>query len=224
MADVTEAIMRSPAADDDLRLGGANALAEFYLGHRVSLDLDFFALEPGRVELVSSELYERLPSTGLVSDVQVVRRGADFHRLVLKPTGGGSDLQIDLGRWMPPQIDQPVLVDGVRVEAFRELAVGKLLAVIDRGESKDVVDLWTICNDGGITLSALIDLVFVKDPGLEEAPQSIARRLSDIGRELPAGPFPELLRTVDRDEVQRWFADEALSMWRRLRPDPVERS
>ena len=50
MYAVTEAVMHLPAAADDLRLGGANALAEFYIGHRQSIDLDFFAMEAGGLE------------------------------------------------------------------------------------------------------------------------------------------------------------------------------
>jgi hypothetical protein len=72
MSDVTDVVMGVSAAGDDLRLGGASALGEFYLGHRISLDLDFFAMEPGRVELVGSELSERLPATGLISAVEAL--------------------------------------------------------------------------------------------------------------------------------------------------------
>jgi hypothetical protein len=45
MSAVAEAVLELPAAGEDLRLGGANALAEYYLGHRISVDLDFFAME-----------------------------------------------------------------------------------------------------------------------------------------------------------------------------------
>jgi hypothetical protein len=150
MSDVAEAVLDLPAAGDDLRLGGANALGEFYLGHRLSVDLDFFAMESGRVDAVSRELTDRLPAAGVVAGVHAIRTGADFHRLSLQPPQGGDELVVDLGRWMPPQIDPPVVVGKVRVEAFAELGVGKLLALVDRGEAKDVLDLWagggTVCN------------------------------------------------------------------------------
>ena len=68
-----------------------------------------------------------------------------------------------------------------------------------------------------MTLSTLVDLAFVKDPGLEEAPFAIADQLSRIGRKLPL-PLPPSLRPVDPAEIQRWFADEAVAMWRRIRP------
>jgi Nucleotidyl transferase AbiEii toxin, Type IV TA system len=221
MSAVAEAVMDLPAAADDLRLGGANALAEFYIGHRLSVDLDFFAMEAGRIEAVSRELTDRLPAAGIVASVHAVRTGADFHRLSLQPPQGGDELVVDLGRWMPPQTNPPVWVDGIRVEAFSELAVGKFLALIDRGEPKDVLDLWAICRHGDVSLQALIDLVFVKDPGLEEAPFAIANRLSQIGRRLPQ-PLPPALELVDPEEIQRWFANEATAMWRRIRPEVDE--
>ena len=69
-----------------------------------------------------------------------------------------------------------------------------------------------------VSLQALIDLVFVKDPGLEEAPFAIANRLSQVGRRLPQ-PLPAAFEPVDPQEIQRWFADEATATWRRIRPD-----
>lgn len=88
MADVAEAVLDLPSAGDDLRLGGANALAEYYLGHRLSVDLDFFAMEGGRVEAVGQELAARLPGGSLVSNVRAIRTGADFHRYSLEPRDG----------------------------------------------------------------------------------------------------------------------------------------
>lgn len=102
-----------------------------------------------------------------------------------------------------------------------ELAVGKLLALIYRGEAKDVLDLWTICVQGGVSLEELVDLAFVKDPGLEEAPFAIADRLSQIGRKLPL-PLPSSLMPIDPNEIQRWFGDQAMSVWRRIRPERRE--
>src|SRR5258708_25164080 len=139
MSAVAEAVMDLPAAGDDLRLGGANALGEFYLGHRLSVDLDFFAMDAGRVDAVSRELTDRLPGAGLVAGVHEIRTGTDFHRLSLQPVQGGDELLVDLGRWMPPQFSPPVVLDGIRVEAFTELAVGKLLALVHRGAPKDVL-------------------------------------------------------------------------------------
>lgn len=63
MADVARAVIDTPRAGNDLRLGGANALSEFYLGHRLSADL------------------------------------------------------------LPPQMAPPVVVDGIRVEAYLELGL-----------------------------------------------------------------------------------------------------
>lgn len=223
MADVARAVLETPGADDDLRLGGANALSEFYLGHRLSADLDFFAMAPENVAEVSRRLPSKLRSMGLASELKVVRTGFDFHRFELLPASGSLALQIDLGRWLPPQMAPTVVVDGIRVEAYLELALGKLLALIDRGEPRDAVDLWAICNLGGVALPDLIEAVYVKDPGLAEAPYAIAGRLQQIGRILPL-PLPPLLAEIHPVAVQRWFADEATAMWRRLRPDITPRS
>jgi hypothetical protein len=104
----------------------------------------------------------------------------------------------------------------------RELAAGKLLALVDRAEAKDALDLWAICHIGGLPLPEVISIAFIKDPGLGEAPQFVAGRLRDVGKELP-GPLPPVEPAVEPEVVQRWFADEATAMWRRLRPDVTPR-
>ena len=222
MADVARAVLDTPGAGDDLRLGGANALSEFYLGHRLSADLDFFAMAPENLAEVSRQLPSRVRSTGLASELKVVRTGFDFHRFELIPASGGVAFQIDLGRWLPPQMAPPLLVDGIRVEAYLELALGKLLALIDRAEPRDAVDLWAICNLGELGLPDLIEAVYEKDPGLAEAPYAIAGRLQQVGKALPL-PLPPLLTDIRPEVVQRWFAEEATAVWRRLRPDVTPR-
>ncbi len=97
------------------------------------------------------------------------------------------------------------------------------LALIDRAEPRDAIDLWAICNLGELGLPDLIEAVYEKDPGLAEAPYAIAGRLQQVGKALPL-PLPPLLTDIRPEVVQRWFADEATAMWRRLRPDVTPRA
>ena len=112
----------------DTRLVGGAALG-LHLGHRTSIDLDFFgAWEPQPpLELVLSDCgkAERCGGNGdafqffLVNGVKV-----DF---VAYPY-----------RWL----EAPVVSDGIRLAAIPDIAAMKLAAVTNRGTRKDFVDLY----------------------------------------------------------------------------------
>jgi hypothetical protein len=82
-------------------LSGGTALAEFYLGHRLSFDLDLFTAEEVLILPVSYQIETAASRYGL--QVSVVRRFATFVELVI---GRGEDqVRVDLAldspfRWI----------------------------------------------------------------------------------------------------------------------------
>jgi hypothetical protein len=116
-------------------LAGGTGLA-LHLGHRFSVDLDFFSPAPDAVgPEVRTVLRETLddPTLSITHDKEgtfvATWRGVglSFFRLPLYPL-----------------IQQPFLVDGVLVATVEEIGAMKLAAIIDRGTRKDLVDLYYI--------------------------------------------------------------------------------
>ncbi len=101
-------------------LAGGTALAEYYLGHRLSFDLDFFTAE-GPLILPQSYLIEALGRTGDLG-VTVVRRFNTYVEFTVN--------------------------DGIRVSSRPDLRVDKRLAYFGRAEPRDAVDLQFILREG----------------------------------------------------------------------------
>ena len=164
-------------------LTGGTALTEYYLGHRLSFDLDLFTSDQELILPTSYQIEELFPASGL--EIAVIRRFASFVEFVI-PQGEDS-LKVDLALDSPFRFSSPVESEiGVLVNDLQDLQVDKLLAYYGRAEPRDAVDLYFILKD--ISVDRLLELAAQKDPGFDLYWFAIA--LNQAER------FP--------DEIERW--------------------
>jgi hypothetical protein len=164
-------------------LTGETALAEYYLGHRSSFDLDFFTGEPGLIVPVSYQIETFCSSKGL--QLTTVRRFASYVEFLLQQ--GAESLKIDLALDSPFRFDAPVLCEtGVWVNDFKDIRIDKLLAFYGRAEPRDAVDLYFLTRNEPV--QPLFDLAAEKDPGFDRYWMAVA-----LNRVIN---FP--------DEIERW--------------------
>ena len=109
------------------RLVGGTALA-LQLGHRKSVDLDFF----GEVRVEALELEQTLREFGPVSL-------SSSSRMIHVYSVCG--IKVDIVAYAYPWLDDPVAYDGLLLASHRDIAAMKLSAITNRGTKKDFVDL-----------------------------------------------------------------------------------
>lgn len=114
----------------DCRLVGGTALA-LQIGHRKSVDLDFF----GRIEAAPEELEDELRKFG---DLQVRKNSGNIHLFVL------NGIHIDVVNFPFPWQKDLVMAEGLRLAHVEDIAAMKITAVIGRGTKKDFVDIATL--------------------------------------------------------------------------------
>ena len=115
---------------DDARLVGGTALA-LQLGHRTSVDLDFF----GRINADSEELRDILREVGRV-EVASVSKNINIFWV--------NGIKVDMVNYPYPWLDLPIEEDGVRLASLRDIAAMKVSAIVNRGTKKDFIDLYTL--------------------------------------------------------------------------------
>jgi len=192
-------------------LTGGTALAEFYLGHRRSFDLDLFAGEGGLVYHFSRLLENRLPAAGL--EVQPVRRLESFAEFIIK--AGGEEVRVQLAYDSPLRFTPPEKTSLGKVNDFTDLAVDKLLAFFGRAEPRDTVDLFFLLKE--VKLEELMELAPKKDPGFD--PYWLARafqRVQDFPDQQERWPV-EMVAPWDPREIKVQFARLAQSILADLR-------
>jgi|GEM_PF-143748 len=142
-------------------LTGGTALAAFYLGHRLSDDLDFFTVNDQAFDGLQAEL-GRL-GRELDCGVATVVSTPAFRQVVLS-TQRDDRLKVDFVRDIETQFGARRRVGQVIVDSLLNIAVNKVTAVFGRGSIKDFVDLYLLLLQG-YDLDELFQLAREKDQG-----------------------------------------------------------
>jgi len=122
-------------------LSGGTALSAFYLHHRLSEDLDFFT--EGDVEAESILTFLR--SIPKVQELEMERK---FDRKIfLISYLGGDQLRTEFTKYPFKTINPFKIVDGIQIDSKGDILVNKLMALTDRKDIKDYVDIYFILKE-----------------------------------------------------------------------------
>jgi hypothetical protein len=177
-------------------LTGGTALAEFYLGHRKSFDLDIFTTEKGLIIPFSYAFEQELKKIFLV---KAVRRYETF--VEFEVSAKGDSTKVQLAYDSPFRFENPVDSDiGVKVNDYMDLIVDKLLAFFGRAEPRDAIDLFFILKTEDFW--KLIELAKQKDPGFDLYWLAIAlHKIKNFPDDLKDWPV-ETIKKVDIKELK----------------------
>lgn len=181
-------------------LYGGTAIA-LYLGHRESVDFDFFGSEA----FDPDDLYRTVP---FLADSEVIQKSENTLTCLVDR---GGDVQVSFfGLPDIVQIKKPVIADGngLKVASLIDLAGMKVSVVQKRAEAKDYIDIDAIIQDGVIDLPlalaagrqiygrsfnpeiTLKALSFFGDGNLNTLPQEVRGRLGQIVRAVDLDRLP----------------------------------
>lgn len=138
-------------AFQQFNLVGGTALA-LQIGHRVSIDLDFFTSH----EFDSAQLIIELERLG---KLEVLVDKPPFLQVRL------DDVKLDFLKYPYPFVQEFIDVEGVRLASVENISVMKLLAIARRGVKKDFVDLYFILER--YSLGELVQLFESKLPNID---------------------------------------------------------
>jgi hypothetical protein len=195
-------------------LTGGTALAEYYLGHRLSFDLDFFTSQEQLILPVSYQI-EKLTNCNDLH-IQVIRRFSTFVEFLVDRDG--DSLRVDLGldspfRFLPPVISR----EGVLVNSYEDLCIDKLLAYYGRAEPRDAVDLHFILQEE--PLDKLMERATQKDSGFDFYWFAVAlNRSAGFPDETESWPV-KVLKEWNPITIKRIFQDAALRIMASLDKD-----
>lgn len=119
---------------------GGTALAEYYLHHRLSDDLDFFTSTD--VDLRSIRSFVTALSTELQAKSTEYTKTHDRYLFFLK--FGKGDLKLEFTKYPFARLGRRVKHDEILVDSLRDLSANKLMALLDRFDPKDFVDMYFI--------------------------------------------------------------------------------
>lgn len=180
----------------DAYLGGGTAAA-LQLGHRISVDFDFFTAK----EFVPKVFSAELAKSGSFDEEQ-----ADKGTVIGKFEG----IKFSIFIYKYPLIFPPLKYLSLDIADIRDIAAMKIDAVATRGAKRDFVDLYFMCKSG-YKLAGLLDF-YDKKYGM------LASNLIHIQKSLvffnDAEPdeMPVMLKEVKWEEIKKYFEDEVKNM------------
>lgn len=182
-------------------LGGGTAVA-LHLGHRVSVDLDFFTPEHFDINYLESEL----------QNFNTYRRERLANDTLL---GALEDLRISFFRYHYKLIESPVTFLGTNILQLPDLAAMKIEAIAQRNTKRDFIDLYFLAREAGIAPEDALNYHKSKYEGLDINMSHLVLSL-DYFDEADEEPMPKMIKPVNWNEVKKYFQRESKTLLTKL--------
>lgn len=124
-------------------LSGGTALAEFYLHHRLSEDLDFFSEEEVDSAGIST-LIKKISARALITEVTFEQ---SFNRNLFFVRMAHSTVKTEFTYYPFPRIEKGCTYETLAVDSLLDIAVNKVFTISQKPRSRDFIDLYWILKD-----------------------------------------------------------------------------
>ncbi|OGH87510.1 MAG: hypothetical protein A3J93_03190 [Candidatus Magasanikbacteria bacterium RIFOXYC2_FULL_42_28] len=182
-------------------LGGGTALAEFYLHHRYSEDLDFFAEEEFDAQSVSVFLKD----ISKEMKIKKVDFEQSFNRNLFFLDFGGEVIKTEFTYYPFPRIEKRLKVGELAVDSLLDIAVNKIFTIYQKPRARDFIDLYFIIKKEKWTVADLVKKAKVKFDWHVDLLQLGSQFLQVE----TVKDYPRLIKKIKPDVWQEFFIDEA---------------
>ncbi len=178
--------IRSSEIFSDLRLVGGTALA-LQIGHRKSIDLDFF----GIIEYENSEITIELEQLG---NVNVIKNSKSINTYII------DNVKVDIVNYPYRWLEEANTEDNLLLARLKDIAAMKLAAITGRGTKKDFIDVYFLLQH--FTLNEMLSFYEQKFPAGSTflVLKSLMYFVDAYESELP-----EMLKPVNWDKVKAFI-------------------
>ena len=155
-----ELIQRDKQITERFYFTGGTALAEFYLNHRLSEDIDLFTeIDEVDQTVVNSFLEKISPKLSIKQIKKSQFLGLFSFILVFED---GESLKVDFNYYPFPRISTGTKFKNLDVDSAYDIAVNKIQSIFTRFKSRDFIDLYFLMNSLDYSLPQLIKDAKVK--------------------------------------------------------------
>lgn len=194
-------ISESPLITDSFYLGGGTALAEFYLQHRYSEDLDFFSeneVEPQAISVFLQSIKEKIGMKNF--DFQ-----QSFNRNLFFLHFEDEVIKTEFTYYPFPRIESSKTLGNLPIDSLIDIAANKLFTIYQNPRSRDYIDLYCIIQKTGFTLDDLIQKAQAKFIWNMDYLQLGSQFL----RCTELKDYPRMIEKINEKEWQEFFLSQA---------------
>lgn len=186
---------------DNFYLTGGTVLAEFYLKHRFSEDLDFFSEK--EFDILSIDVFFKKLRPEL--EIQKIDFQQSYNRNMFFLHFNDEVLKTEFTYFPFRRIEKGEVKFGIEIDSLMDIAVNKLFTIYQRTKARDYIDLYFICDNGGFSISDLIKKARLKfDWHID--PLQLGTQFT---KATEAKDYPRMTKQVDNALWQDFFVREA---------------
>lgn len=202
------AIAANKSIVENFYLGGGTALAEFYLRHRLSEDLDFFSeneFDPFMVSAFLKGIQKKLK-------IKKIDYQQSFNRNLFFIHIGKDVVKTEFSYYPFAQVEKGLKMDGLKIDSLLDIAVNKVFTIYQKPRSRDFVDLYLIMKKDGWKMADLINKARIKfDYHID-----LLQLGTQFLKALEVEDFPKMLIKLPNSAWQKFFVDEARKFGKKI--------
>ncbi len=185
-------------------LGGGTALAEYYLHHRYSEDLDFFS----EIEIDPMDIQVFFKSISNKVGIKKVDLQQSFNRNLIYLYFEDEIIKTEFTYYPFTQIEVPKIIDGLKVDSLLDIAVNKTFTIYQKPRSRDFIDLYLIIKKKGWRFADLKKKARAKfDTHID--PLQMAKQLLEVDS---LEDFPRMIKKLPHNEWREFWKNEAAAI------------
>jgi predicted nucleotidyltransferase component of viral defense system len=173
-------------------LAGGTAMA-LQIGHRISVDLDFFTQE---------KFNEKELSKKLATHKEFVQAGTAKWTV----WGEIGDTKFSIFHYQYPLIEPTISFEGLHLASLADIAAMKIHAIEERGTRRDFVDVYFLAKY--FTLPQMLDFYQKKYAVLDDHFYHILRSLDYFEDAEKETDLPKMLKEINWEEIKVFFREE----------------
>lgn len=181
-------------------LTGGTALAEYYLRHRLSEDLDFFSEKEFDAQIIFVFWKKAQKEAG----IKKVEYQQSFNRNLFFLDLGKETIKTEFTYFPFPRIEKKKKLGNLFVDSLLDIAVNKIFTVYQKPRARDFIDLYFILQKENWQISDLIKKAKIKFDWHIDALQLGARFLQ--AKEVK--DYPRMIEKIDHAKWQEFFIKE----------------
>lgn len=179
-------------------LTGGTALAEFYLHHRFSEDLDFFTKDSINKESID-KLMKQIAAKLRAEVTQEVQMG--IYLYFLHFAKNRRVLKVDFAHRPFSELETGTTYHQLKVASLWDITVDKLYTILHRSNARDFVDLYFAYQEVGCNQEQLLNGLIEKYE-LSMGEISIASRLLRVK---DVDDYPKMIKPLDKSNMEDFY-------------------
>lgn len=189
-------------------LTGGTALAEYYLKHRLSEDLDFFSEQ----EVDARGIFAILKKIKNEADIKKIDLQQSFNRNLFFLKLAEDEIKTEFTFFPFAAIEKRKVYGGIAVDSLLDIAVNKIFTIYQKPRARDFIDLYLIIQKTHWSIDGLIKKAKIKFDWHMDPVQLGSQFMTAVG----VKDYPRMIKKLDDKKWQDFFLKEAKKTGKRI--------